>query len=472
MENPDLIDAISNPEDYFQRDKYNGLYFGIVEDNVDPRRLNRLKVRTPVNSDAETIPTEGLPWAHYASPFGGDKDIGFYAVPTIGSQVVVSFIDGDPQRPVYGGTVWGAPDEKSETYVSAIEDSQPNGWDFTKYLNLRTPYGHLLEFDDNSNVDGDNYAKVTLITPQSYYVRLSEEKDKKHLELHTNDNRNFVLDDTNETCKLTTPDGHFFEVSSKDDFIHAETEDGIVFVMDDPSNSVDLYTPGSSSQRGMRMFLDEPGKRALIKGVGGDYHYEFVEGDRHGIYNQFQLPQARKSAIAMTKDKGKDVLHMTLGLGIQNGVMVVPTQPGVAAEAMFADTGRFAPTHSISLVLDGNGSTKQTGDIMVGTLTGANWLKMLPASKTVEVQTDTLNLHALTKVQLGHPFQGGEEIVTIKGTFLSTYFKHTHDVSLLQPAVNTNKWFVVVSGGSSAGTYFVQQAVPLRSSKVRVDGSF
>jgi hypothetical protein len=471
VESPDLVDVISNPEEYFQREKYMGVYYGLVEDNVDPRRLNRLKIRTPVNSDVEAAPTEALPWAPYASPFGGDKDIGFYAVPTIGSQVVVSFIDGDPIRPVYLGAVWAAPEDKSETFVYTLEDSQPDEWDFTKHLSLRTPYGHMMEFDDNVDVGGDSYARITLITPESYYLRMSEKVDEKHLELHTNDNRNFILDDTNETCKLTTPDGHFFEVSSVDDFIRAETEDGIVLVMDDPSNSVDLFTPGFNAERGMRLFLDEPNKRALIKGIDNDYCLEFIENTRHGLYNQFLFPITRRSAIAMTKDSGKDILHMTLGLGIENGVIVTPTLTGKPSEVMFATNGRFAPDHSIRLVLDGNGSTWNTGDVFLGSLTGANWIKMKPQTRAVEVQCDKLDLLALNSIRLGHNFQGSEEIVTIKGPFLSTYFKHTHEVSLLLPTTNiAANWHVLGTAGSTP--LLVQQAAPLKSSKVRVDGSW
>ena len=38
------------------------LYFGIVEENVDPRRAGRIKVR--VQSVYNEIPTEDIPWAH------------------------------------------------------------------------------------------------------------------------------------------------------------------------------------------------------------------------------------------------------------------------------------------------------------------------------------------------------------------------------------------------------------------------
>lgn len=68
---------------------------GIVEDNVDPRRLGRIKVR--VQSYFEEIPVKHIPWAApYKKPTGNNFD-----VPPIGKIVNVLFEEGCLYSPFY-----------------------------------------------------------------------------------------------------------------------------------------------------------------------------------------------------------------------------------------------------------------------------------------------------------------------------------------------------------------------------------
>ena len=77
----EIIDMIQRPDSgQDQRERYYGIYFGLVEDNKDPLKLGRLKVRTPVHFDTRSIETNSLPWAHYAGPAGGDGNLGFYSI--------------------------------------------------------------------------------------------------------------------------------------------------------------------------------------------------------------------------------------------------------------------------------------------------------------------------------------------------------------------------------------------------------
>lgn len=74
------------------------IYVGIVEDNNDPKRLGRIKVR--VQGVFERIPTEHIPWAHpYIDAHGKS-----YELPPIGKIVNVTFENGNMYSPYYIST--------------------------------------------------------------------------------------------------------------------------------------------------------------------------------------------------------------------------------------------------------------------------------------------------------------------------------------------------------------------------------
>ncbi|AWD93032.1 baseplate hub and tail lysozyme [Bacillus phage vB_BceM-HSE3] len=113
---------VRKPGQYFtgQRNALPSMIRGIVEDNRDPLRIGRLKVRVytlhglPENKGVEYsyIPTDHLPWSHPISAYGGFQDGGSYIVPPVGAQVWVSFDGGDPNKPLYIGGYMTSKDSK------------------------------------------------------------------------------------------------------------------------------------------------------------------------------------------------------------------------------------------------------------------------------------------------------------------------------------------------------------------------
>lgn len=258
------LDLITNLEEELpQRNRYYGIYYGLVEDNQDPLKLGRLKIRSPFHDDPETIPTGDLPWAHYVTPYGGAKDVGHYFIPPKDAQVAFAFVDGHPWYPVWLGCVYGAPKGESDTLVSRI-DPPEEGWDYTKYHSISTPYGHIIEIDDN--VVGDNkYTKIRIKTPDDYFLLLSEEKER--LELHTRDNRDLLMDDKEETIILSAPDGHYIEISSADssNFIEIKTEKSNQIRLDDDEKYIVVRTPEK-----VELLLDEKKHYAHLRGDKND----------------------------------------------------------------------------------------------------------------------------------------------------------------------------------------------------------
>ncbi len=78
-----------------------GKYRGKVTANKDPLNLGRIQVSVPA------IFGEGRQsWAMPCTPYAG-KDIGFFTIPPIDTNVWVEFEGGDPDYPIWSGFFWG-----------------------------------------------------------------------------------------------------------------------------------------------------------------------------------------------------------------------------------------------------------------------------------------------------------------------------------------------------------------------------
>ena len=78
-------------------------FVGHVADREDPKQLGRVRV---------TIPSvaEPTPWAWpVGTGGGGSKDRGLFSVPAVGAEVVVWFVQGSLDFPIYLAAYWGKP---------------------------------------------------------------------------------------------------------------------------------------------------------------------------------------------------------------------------------------------------------------------------------------------------------------------------------------------------------------------------
>ena len=73
---------------------------GVVVDNKDPEGIHRVRARIP-GIMAQT------PWAMPRTGGGGGKDWGGSTVPPVGCNVLVEWLNGNPETPLYSGAPWG-----------------------------------------------------------------------------------------------------------------------------------------------------------------------------------------------------------------------------------------------------------------------------------------------------------------------------------------------------------------------------
>jgi len=130
--------------------RFFGKYRGLVAGNDDPPGRGRLLVKVPAVMGDEPV------WAMPCVPYAGDN-MGFYAMPDVGTGVWVEFEAGDPSYPIWVGCFWGdgeAP--KNERGAKAAPPLKI----------LRSQQGLLVTLDDQqqaitvSDEDGSNLVTI------------------------------------------------------------------------------------------------------------------------------------------------------------------------------------------------------------------------------------------------------------------------------------------------------------------------
>lgn len=113
--------------------RYYGKYRGFVMDNRDPEKRGRMQVKVPT-----VLGDQVTGWALPCLPFGGLANQGLFMIPEIDAQVWVEFEEGNLDHPIWVGVFW---QQESDTPEEAALD-EPT----TRII--RTPSGHVLQFDD------------------------------------------------------------------------------------------------------------------------------------------------------------------------------------------------------------------------------------------------------------------------------------------------------------------------------------
>lgn len=424
-----LVELISNPDLLPQRARHYGVYYGIVEDIHDPALLGRIRVRAP---HYVGLPVDALPWAAYSSPGGGGfSGIGIYFLPVVGSSVLVTFLGGDPQYPVWLGAVPGAPDDVPDTYVSSMDPASPYGqtlvsWDYTKVTTITTQSGHKIILDDNFS--GAQDAKRILIeTSRGHFFRMIESKNadafSEHnalIELATvrdDDDksaiRRIALDNDLENITITGPDTadsgtHEIEISSPEDYIRAKTNRGYTMLLDDKNQKIKLFTtrPGTDEE-GFRLEFDNPAKRFEIRSIEDRFGITCLDNDSGYLAMIAPYTKSngqRKAAIVIDRSAygafgGDPFILISAGeeSAGSNGILVDPgfavggeSRPqGITIYGQGTTSGPYPQgyTDVIQIISKDKGSSSPAGQITIGKLDGSHTIRLIPTSDKIEIKT-------------------------------------------------------------------------------------
>ena len=162
----------------------NGIVTGTVKENYDKDHPGMVRVELFLGEDGKNV----TGWISVMTSYAG-ADFGFYALPEVGSEVVVAFNMGDRNRPVVIGCIWS--DKNKLPKGSATEKNTAK--------QLITKGGNEIVIDDTQDKQ-----KITVKTKSGVGVMLDDEK--KTLMLHDKDNKNSVLIDSSKGVVTITAD--------------------------------------------------------------------------------------------------------------------------------------------------------------------------------------------------------------------------------------------------------------------------
>ena len=160
----------------------NGIYAGFVENNRDPEKLGRLKVRAPTvfgspGGGNDSISVNDLPWAiPMGLPAGGSPASGGVSfLPEINDQVFVQFLDGEPEKPVW---CWGMQSRPQAADLPIHKYEADTRQLFGKPSRaVVTRYGHSMELSAKSLIFVTNKGNAFLLDDAVDGALISLNKD-------------------------------------------------------------------------------------------------------------------------------------------------------------------------------------------------------------------------------------------------------------------------------------------------------
>ena len=132
--------------------RYYGLYEGIVVNNNDPEKRGRLQVQIPSIYGDQTFEE----WIYGKAIFNG-KDMGIFAIPSVGSGVWITFINGDAERPIWE-MGWFADKEISEEF----KDRYLDGITFKHDKIFIKSKEASIELFENGDIEIDSKGKINV----------------------------------------------------------------------------------------------------------------------------------------------------------------------------------------------------------------------------------------------------------------------------------------------------------------------
>lgn len=230
---------------------------GVVKDNADPAQLGRLKVYIP-SIDTKDFKVEDLPWVNYCSPFGGatqdfivgrDSTLikggsayGFWAIPKNGAQVLIGFLEGDPNLRFWMGCFYIP--EMNRTLPQSINNPPLNSEIDESGLLPQTEMPHYAKNLGEAGLGpGSKHWKTRGGWERSVSYPQNKTRDKprddgyftKPLEPEKSDS---------QTMSMTSPGRHYWAMHDVDEYcrFRLKTTEGTQIILDDTNERIYIST--------------------------------------------------------------------------------------------------------------------------------------------------------------------------------------------------------------------------------------
>ncbi len=170
-------------------------------------------------------------------------------IPRIDQEVVVDFLEGDPDQPVITGRLYHGsntppyklPDEKTKSTL--MSKTTPNAKTHNELLMedkvnetrvvLSNAYGHKITMDEKEQflcIETRDGNKVTF------------DDKNKHINAVTTQNHNVLISDEKKKINITSTAGHMLEIDDENQKMVAKTVNGNIITMDDNGQKIEVAT--------------------------------------------------------------------------------------------------------------------------------------------------------------------------------------------------------------------------------------
>ena len=358
---------------------------GVVVANNDPTEMGRLKVVCAAWGDSFDTPVSDLPWAVYCSPFAGDASVGarspnqaqrngrtaygLWAIPTLGAQVLVECLDGDPSKRIYTGCVFNQMAPHSMPHGRFIYDDHP-------LLGNKAdgpPAGPLASNETKIQPLHDNLAKAFRVSldkefnfefasrgadrsvaaiPVDYIAHTESsvgddsdrngynqatslgEKESSIVSLTSPGFHAFSMDDNPENCRirLRTSTGHQILMDDTNERIYISTNSGNAWVEMDSCGNIDVYSARNISLKSDRDINLVAGKTIRLTANEGIHLHSNKDVRANAGANLYLSVTENVGIVAgqhINNEAGSDVNLIAGGSLLGSGISEVGLMSGV-----------------------------------------------------------------------------------------------------------------------------------------------
>jgi hypothetical protein len=264
---------------------------GVVIDTADPHEMGRLRIWCPA-IDGEIVNATVLPWAQYLTPLGGSayaypgggggtKSVGpvaygFWAIPKIGSRVLVAILYGDYNQRVYLGSFY---DEFGNRSLP-VGRNTPDGTLTSDSGDIIEPANSLLKAQFAGNLTS-SIAK----TRGAYERQAGQPADTKTPDEGYGTRGTTVGEDGIGTLDpqlycITTPGRHAIIMQDEPKFarVRIKTAEGHQVILDDANERIYVSTAGGKTWFEMDKdgHVHVYGAESISMSTGGDFNISAI----------------------------------------------------------------------------------------------------------------------------------------------------------------------------------------------------
>ena len=213
--------------------RWPGVVTAVVTNTDDPKNWGRVKVKFPwMADDVESA------WARVIG-IGAGPEAGYYVMPEVGDEVIVTFEYGDINHPILLGGTWNGKAAIPAEAAGVAQGEKP----LVRTWHSRT--GHYMAMYDSTNNKADNKVEITTAAGHSA-----------------------TLDDANKKVEVITTGGHTVTMDDQGKSITIKSSGGHEVTLDDNGRKIIIKSAGDVEMKSTTNMKIEAGANLEIKATG------------------------------------------------------------------------------------------------------------------------------------------------------------------------------------------------------------